>query len=67
MDIRLAEIWMAEAENSSISSTGELIKNGKIYANDIYSKIQVDNLIKDPTYNTTTACVGYDQDVLGGY
>ena len=58
---------MAESENSSISSTGELTKNEKIYASDLYSRTQVDNLIKDPTYNTPSACVGYGFDVLGGY
>lgn len=34
---------------------------------DRYTKKEVDNLIKDPTYNTTASCVGYDEDILGGY
>ena len=67
MDIGLAQRKMAESENSSISSTGELTKNEKIYASDLYSRTQVDKLIKDPTYNTPSACVGYGLDVLGGY
>ena len=58
---------MAESENSSISSTGELTKDKTIYARDLHSRTQVDNLIKDPTYNTPSACVGYDEDILGGY
>lgn len=34
---------------------------------DRYTKAEVNNLIKDPTYNTTTSCVGYGEDILGGY
>lgn len=45
MDTRLTQRKMAESENSSISSTGELTKDGKIYASDLYSKTQVDNLM----------------------
>lgn len=28
---------------------------------------KVRELVKDPTANTMTACIGYDQDILGGY
>lgn len=42
-----------------------------IHADDIlknyYDMKTVDGLISDPSYNTTSACVGYDQDILGGY
>lgn len=34
---------------------------------DRYTKAEVDKLIKDPTANTTASCVGYDDDILGGY
>ena len=36
-------------------------KGEKIHAQDIW------NALLDPTANTTVACVGYDQDILGGY
>lgn len=39
----------------------------KEWLSDIYTKSEVDNLIKDPTANTTASCVGYDGDILGGY
>lgn len=39
----------------------------KEWLSDIYTKSEVDNLIKDPTANTMTSCVGYEDDILGGY
>ena len=54
---------MIESENRSTPTP----LSGTIYANDVYSKSEVNSLINDPTYNTTTACVGYDGDILGGY
>ena len=62
MGIRLAQRKMAETTDSGKPTAGEII-----HANDVYSKDTVDNLIRDPTYNTPSACVGYGQDVLGGY
>ena len=53
---------MAETTDSNEPVAGEII-----HASDVYSKDTVDNLIKDPTYNTPSACVGYGLDVLGGY
>ena len=45
--------------------------NEIVHANDIlnnyYDKTTVDGLIKDPTANTMTDCVGYEGDILGGY
>ena len=58
MDIRLAQRKMAE-------STSEPVKDQIIHATDV--KDYVDNMAKDPTYNTPSACVGYGLDVLGGY
>ena len=63
MDIRLTQFWMTES--------GKPSKDEIIHANDIlnnfYDKTAVDNLIKDPTANTMVSCVGYDDDILGGY
>ncbi len=47
--------------------SGKPVPNEIIHASDIYSKEEVNNLIMDPTANTVTVCVGYDQDILGGY
>ena len=58
MGIRLAQRKMAE-------STSEPVKDQIIHASDV--KDYVDNMTKDPTYNTPSACVGYGLDVLGGY
>lgn len=37
------------------------------HASDIYSKDTVDSLVRDPTHNTSSACVSYGLDVPGGY
>ena len=50
-----------------ITESGKPTPNEIIHSTDVYSKDTVDNLIKDPTYNTPSACVGYGLDVLGGY
>ena len=58
---------MAETENTGTTSAETLITGMRIETKDIYTKKEVNNLIEDPTYNTPSACVGYGQDVLGGY
>lgn len=32
-----------------------------------YRKYQVTEMVQDPTANTPGSCVGYGQDILGGY
>ena len=49
-------------EESEKSVPGEVI-----HASDICSKDTVDDLVKDPTRNTPSACVGYSLGVLRGY
>lgn len=49
-------------EESEKSVSGEVIP-----ASDIYSKDTIDSLVKDPTHNTSSACVSYGLGVLGGY
>ena len=46
-------------------SKSEPVKDQIIHATDVLD--YVDNMTKDPTYNTPSACVGYGLDVLGGY
>ena len=53
---------MAETKSESKS---EPVKDQIIHATDVLD--YVDNMAKDPTYNTPSACVGYGLDILGGY
>ena len=53
---------MAETKTESKS---EPVEGQRIHATDVLD--YVDNMTKDPTYNTPSACVGYGLDVLGGY